>query len=364
VWRYEAHFLDAIVPRNVPLKDEGLVIPRQLYARPDVLTLFGSSELLKDIPGRAADFFARYPTGFAVNPIGKPGTTSLMIAQKLGAAGASVRGRKVAIIVSPSFFFSNVINAKAYAGNFSELIAAECLFSPRLSWALRRDHALRMADFPETLATRPVLAFAVAHLRRNTPLDRALFLAATPIGFLQDAVIQLQDHARVVSYLFEHRHKLRLPERQAQKLDWPKLIADYAAKSEGSKPREKDLAFKKGFEGVDAEGGFVSGLAHHAEWPDLDLLLRTARELGAEPIVLGIPVNGPFFDQLGIGAAARRRYYEALDAACARWTVPIVDFRSYENDLKFFLDTHDHLSPKGWICFDQAMDNFYHDRAP
>src|SRR5207245_974251 len=89
-----------IAPRDFFIKNQGLAFERAAARRPDIFLLYGSSELIDPIPNRASDFFSSAPTGFQVCPVGKAGTTSLIILQKLGALGSELRGRKVAISLS------------------------------------------------------------------------------------------------------------------------------------------------------------------------------------------------------------------------------------------------------------------------
>src|SRR5215471_7878677 len=68
-----------IAPRDFFIKNQGLAFQRAAAHRPDILLLYGSSELTDPIPNRASDFFASAPTGFQVCPVGKAGATSLAI---------------------------------------------------------------------------------------------------------------------------------------------------------------------------------------------------------------------------------------------------------------------------------------------
>src|SRR5499425_3252416 len=81
----EERTIHSTAPRDFFIKNQGLAFERAAARTPDVLLLYGSSELIDPIPNRASDFFSRAPTGFQVCPVGKAGTTSLIILQKLGA---------------------------------------------------------------------------------------------------------------------------------------------------------------------------------------------------------------------------------------------------------------------------------------
>jgi D-alanine transfer protein len=46
------------------------------------------------------------------------------------------------------------------------------------------------------------------------------------------------------------------------------------------------------------------------------------------------------------------------------YNFPLLAFREHERDPGFLHDFLDHLSVKGWLYYDKALDDFYHDRAP
>jgi poly-D-alanine transfer protein DltD len=100
----EQRTIHSTAPRDFFIKNQGLAFERAAARAPDILLLYGSSELIDPIPNRASDFFSHQPTGFEVCPVGKAGTTSLIVLQKLGALGSALHGRKVAISLSPSSF--------------------------------------------------------------------------------------------------------------------------------------------------------------------------------------------------------------------------------------------------------------------
>src|SRR5260221_7806805 len=174
--------VNALAPMLLPLKNQRVVLQQSAFARPDLLPFYGSSELVKPIPDKAAEFFRSYPTDFEVFPVGKAGTTSIIILEKLAAVGETLRGKKVAISLSPSWFMEPQIPLHYYEGNFSKLQAHELVFRSRLSWELKRDIAHRMLEFPETIARRPLLAFALRRLADGSKTDRLLFAAGWPFG--------------------------------------------------------------------------------------------------------------------------------------------------------------------------------------
>src|SRR6516164_1228659 len=133
-----------IAPKDFFIKNQGLAFERAAARTPDILLLYGSSELIDPIPDRASDFFSSAPTGFQVCPVGKAGATSLIILQKLGALGSELRDRKVVVSLSASSFFTPGTRPEFYAGNFSLPAASGILFGNGIDFDLKAAIAKRM----------------------------------------------------------------------------------------------------------------------------------------------------------------------------------------------------------------------------
>ena len=88
----EQRYVHALAPDLSEAKLQGVVLQKKAVAQPDLLVLHGSSELAKEMPNNAAQFFQDYPTGFRVFPVGQPGTTSLAVLQKVASLGEGIRG--------------------------------------------------------------------------------------------------------------------------------------------------------------------------------------------------------------------------------------------------------------------------------
>src|SRR4051794_9783367 len=149
------------------LKNQGIALQRRAFRRRDLLPLYGSSELTKNIPVKASLFFRDFPTGFAVFPVGKAGTTSLIVVQKLAALGESSAGERVAISVSASWFFSDMVGEHAYRGCFSKQQALAALLNPRLDFDFKHALALRLDLHSETLEHDALLRFVTTACERG-----------------------------------------------------------------------------------------------------------------------------------------------------------------------------------------------------
>jgi D-alanine transfer protein len=362
----------AIAPQMFREKNQGAMLQRAALRQPDLLPLYGSSELNLPSPYHASALFRSYPTGFTIFPVGSAGSTSLIWLQAIAAVGPELRGKRVAISISPRLFMSEMADAHAYGANFSRLHASELVFSSHLSFAVKQAAARRMAAYPATLASDRLLRFAVEQLADGSPASRALYYAAWPLGWLQTLVLRTQDAWDTLGFL-NAQSGLRPPARQPADLDWVDLNrraeADTRQRDEGNA-----LGFDRNFwadhaseiaaqKGAYAKRAVERSVEQSAEWTDLDLLLQAVRELGGEPLLLSLPLKGPYDDFIGVPYAARANYYRQLQDLARSRGVRAVDFSDHDSDASFTSDVGLHLSDRGWVYYDRTLDDFFHGRA-
>ena len=373
---------EAIIERDgqlAPVKNQGTALQQAALDTGCLLPVYGSSELnlLQPYtrPFHPTILFHDRPTGFTIFPVGKAESTCLIILQKLASLGPALQGRKVAISLSPCWFFARLtIRPDAYAGNFSDLHSGELAFDTRLSLRLRQDAARRMLQFPVTLANRPLLRFAFENLANGSPSSLACYHAVLPLGIMHNAMLRYQDHLSVVCYLWQHTLNTSSPisPRSDKPPDWPTLHrqadAVYRAHSDNNQfglanekwtgtIHDETLRLKN----IRTDEAFLSTLERSQEWNDLELLLRELNELGARPLLLSMPIHGGWYDYCGVTYARRRAYYEKLRGISAHYQVPVVDFADHDADRSFSRDPAGHLAPSGLLYYGQVLDGFFHD---
>jgi D-alanine transfer protein len=105
---------------------------------------------------------------------------------------------------------------------------------------------------------------------------------------------------------------------------------------------------------------WLANLREGYGWPEFDLLMRLLRERGAKPLVVTMPKHGLFDEFGGLSGPVRDQYYEKFRAAVAPYGFPVETFEQYDTVKYFLRDPDSHMSPKGWIRYDQLADSFYH----
>ncbi len=370
-----------ITPQGImaPVKNQGTALQQAALDTEGLLPVYGSSELnllaAYNRPFVATNLFRDRPTGFTIFPIGKAGSTCLIMMQKLAAVGPALQGRKVVVSLSAFWFFERFsTSASEYAGNFSDLHAGELAFNTRLSLKLRQDAARRMLQFPATVSNRPLLRFALEYLADGSPRSLACYEAVLPLGIVHNAILRYQDHWNVVCYLWKHpsRTPFQASPPGAPPLDWPMLHrqADelYRAHSNNNEfgldnekwnrqIRQHTLQRRNTW----SDETFLHRLEQNQEWVDLEILVRELNELGAQPLLLSMPIHGGWYDQCGVTYTARRVYYQKLRDLGARYHTAVVDFADHDSDHSFCNDDLGHLAPSGLVYYNQIYDSFFHD---
>ena len=188
------HLEHSTIPSTTPdlflLKNQGLAFQRAAARAADVLPIYGSSELLVPaVPEKGNIFFRTAPTGFQLSPVGGGGASTLIMLQKVGALGSDLRGKKLAISLSPGWFLTPNRSWTGYKGNFSPMAATEMVFGTALDFDLKRSIAARMLECPSTLEKNPLLKFALTRLASGHWLDRAIFCVLWPLGKAETALL-------------------------------------------------------------------------------------------------------------------------------------------------------------------------------
>ncbi len=374
-------FSPALAALNLPEEARGVVLQRRIFERPHCLPIYGSSELSIVQPTRPDLFFHRKGQGFDVCLIGNAGNRCLPILQELASLGEVVRGRSIAIFLSPTWFLPGPAAQKhdhtahnQFAAIFSPLQAGRLAVDSPLKPEIKRQVAARLLSFDPVIKTRsPLLDVALASLREPVWTRRWLFVALKPLLELQNQIFIFQERCHWLD-LTRDRAALRPPASayrpRHKHLDWAQLDRELdrmEAKHGQTTFYSRGPALEKSPElrralrladYPDQDADYLRRMQASPEWGDLELLLKAAKELGVHLLLIGQPINGLFSDHQGVTAQARRVYYRRVSQIAATYRVPLRDFSAYEEDRTFFMDIV-HPSAEAWVHYDQTLAEFF-----
>jgi D-alanine transfer protein len=207
-----------------------------------------------------------------------------------------------------------------------------------------------------------VLEFALERLASGRWFDRVVLCALWPIGKVQTAVMEFQDHFAAVDHI---RHEIEPAGRHSEIPDWPKLIAKVSGPRTADKGKiQKASNANEQINPGSRDAAFRSRMNTAPGWADLELLLRILASVHARPLLLSMPMDGQFYEHAGVSLSAREGYYDKLCVLAQRYNFPLIEFRDHDEDPAFLLRHSDHLTAKGWIFYNRALDDFFHGRVP
>ncbi|MEI6871586.1 MAG: D-alanyl-lipoteichoic acid biosynthesis protein DltD [Verrucomicrobiota bacterium] len=357
--------LHTAAPEFCDSKLHGVALIREALSRPDTLVFFGSSELIPDVPMKGVDFFANSPTGFSMFPVGKAGTTALSVLQKLGGAAEELKGKKLVLSLSPSFYQSEQIDPKYFEGNSSKLQIKEFLWSDRFSRQLKRDVAEEILKYPKVSDGDWSLEFTLQRIASGTPADRLLLALIQPYAAFDRMVGRIQDHLEAgfaLNNLGDADTHTRYRPKRGNVLHWDDLFraAEQHSETLAAKSHRRPIKVLRAEGTWDKQ--FAMKVSRAQEWRDLELVLRLLREAGAKPLVISMPLHADLLAAQGVSKIGREAYGEQLHEMTKHYDVPLVYLKDHESDPIFFVDQNDHIGSKGWWYYDKVLDDFYHDR--
>ena len=311
--------------------------------------LFGSSELATypHIVSTAPDnVLMDYDCGYQFMYIGEAYDQDLWMAIAAGAYADGMPNKKVGIIVSAQWFFDGGLEPGIFKMRFSyPLYDAFCRNS-------------RISD--DTKAY-------VAQRLHDEGVDQTLIDAAS--GSLpQDAINNV---------VFDAMGDLSLRQRVQEEHEWAKPLStateppDYEAlRVEGAQEgrsscTNNDYAVLDEYwdeyiaPKYDELAGTMANetLTDTTEYADLQCFLDVCRETGLEPYVIIMPVNGKWYDYLGLSADVRAVWADRVVGMCNDAGVECLDLTSHEYEPYYLRDVM-HFGWLGWVDVEEAFASF------
>ena len=316
----------------------------------DAMVLFGSSELstppslVSYVP---AVVFGQKACGLDLAYVGEAYDQSLWQAIAAGAYANQLENRKVALIVSPSWFFDGGLDNSLFQTRFSYSLYRGFMDNPNLSEETRDYVCSRL-------------------------LAQGIESSVVSAGGRDNALAAVNDAA----YSFMDDLKLRSDLRALREKGFAHPVGgnevppfDTLRKRSLSEAQEKSTNNPWGFDNaaydenvgdnLDSIKGKLAGetMTNTPEYDDFGLFLRVCRESGLEPLVIVAPLSGEYYDWVGIDAETRRGAYDHILTIANAYGARIADFSDREYEM-YFLHDMVHFGWTGWVDVEQALYEF------
>lgn len=318
----------------------------------DSLLLFGSSELstppslISQVP---TIVFGQHEYGVNATYIGEAYDQCLWQAIAAGAYAQKAGNKKVALIVSPSWFFDGGLQNDLFKTRFSYSLYREFMANPSLG------------DDVRGYVRGRVLAQGVD----ASVADAGMGMGAGLLAWCNDAVFAAADDLKLRADLVAVRQKGFAHETGDTAAPNFEALRAKAAEEAREKSTNNDWGFDDASytsnvgDNLEAIQGKLAGetFSDTPEYDDFACFLDVCDQAGLEPLVIIAPLSGDYYDWVGIDAAARRSCYDRIRQIAQDHGARIADFTGHEYE-RYFLHDMVHFGWLGWTDVDQAIYEF------
>ena len=355
-----------------PAKQDNVELLGQLLDQNTVLTM-GSSEL--STIGESTHPVQFYKDGqheFDLVLLGQGYTQCLNQAISLAALAPSMENKQVVLILSAQWFTEDHIDPGAFASVFRINMYREMLRNPDLSDQLKmqmieRCHEILGQDdvLTERLKVQEQLYWnhSANILEQATEMIRAPFLEYQRSYQVRKHTKDIKDDLDWEQYLVDR--PFELDGKSATCISFEKRME--VAEMEGrASVTNNDFGIEDDYyneymkdsyeERKDSE--VDSRFTVSKEYDDLNLFLDVCDELGIEPMLVSVPVNGYWYDYTGFPSEEREGYYQNIVNICDQRDVQLLDLSAYEYT-DYVLRDIMHLGWKGWVFIEYEIEQFY-----
>ena len=350
------------------VKNQGLILQEKALERSDNIGIYGSSELSGVmIPTHPDNFFEAKRDGFQVNLVGRGYSQSIIHAINFAALGDKVKNKKIVIILSPQWFAEKGLTADEFNMNISELQFYQLFHNNTIDESLK----LRLASRVNSINTPSTEIANVKYYSylysKNSILSKVALATLMPYYDIKYNLLLIKDKINTYNLLKEYKNKIEIIKAPNEKLDWEKELADaeVIAKEQTTNNNYgiiNDYFTKYVEKNLQASKNSYSNLSYSnsPEYEDLKLLLDICKETGIKPLIIGVPMQGQWYDYCGFPKERRDEYYNKVKSIISPYGFAFEDLSKYEYE-KYFLKDIMHLGWKGWLQVDKAIDKYYNE---
>jgi D-alanine transfer protein len=361
---------------QTPIAFQGVILQEKALTYRDILPVYGSSEFSAESEFHPWKVFDGKTTGFVPFLVGRGGSQDLVHSLSLAAQGDTLKGKKVAVILSVQWFTPEGMKEEHLAQNFSPLQTYRILYNNTISPETKGQIVARLLDYPEVLQKYPNLYQNLLHYQAKGWGAFSPKIMYQTLGWIEMQGLFLQDAvqtAQFVPLLNEEVIARNSGVSSDPSLNSGKSLPWNTLREKAQK-QGKELTTNNSFglmnsyynkyvlPKLDESKGSEKNarLYPSPEYEDLEILMNLLQEQEAEALFILVPLNGAWYDYTGFPIAERNAFYQRVSTRVRDNGFQIADFSGHEYDTYFLQDIM-HLGWKGWVYVDEALDTFYHE---
>lgn len=282
----------------------------------------------------------------------------------LGSVGRQLKGKKVVLILSPSWFYRGGLSGARYEMRFSETEYSAFMRNPDLpadvkEYVARRSrHLLKKND---TLRRHAALYNRINGVggKKATGFDRISYRILNAYTTDRDYLtMRILMKKKGIRFLDQYQG----PADTLKHINWEK----WKQKAVSASPAVNNpyymapKAWKK-FSHIEEKARGLhrdSSYAVSPEYEDLECFLKVCKAEGIQPLLILQPVNGYWFDHTGLPEIRRDVLRYKIDNIASRYQAQVADL-SNESYTKNFFEDAVHPYKLGWVTINEQIYKFY-----
>lgn len=347
---------------NEIVRDRGGVLKDKMREEGDLM-LLGSSELSSPVNQNPINMFPNNYSNYDVSIYGRAHTQSVQHASILGNISNLNKDDKIAIVISAQWFEQSWgIDGNNFTVNFSEQQFYDFFNNEKIDKENKIYYAKRVAELlkesGEFLEER---IYSELYYRDNLT-SKAILTFLKPYYSFKEYMLDIKDRVQTVKLLEGLEDK---KEVAIKNIDWNEefIKAEEEAKEKVTNndiyvdDEYYDTYLRDIYESLKDISKNID-LTKSREMKDYEFLLNTCKDLGIEPLIILMPVNGLYYDHLGLSVEKRTEFYNKIEEMTKEHGFDVLNLQDKEYE-KYYLSDVMHLGWKGWLNIDEEMSKYF-----
>ncbi|HCW52639.1 MAG TPA: D-alanyl-lipoteichoic acid biosynthesis protein DltD [Clostridium sp.] len=340
-------------------KDQGVRF-NSYFADKDYVLLQATSELKVPITENPRSFFPVEGMN-NVETVGVQGWQSITQAEILGSEVTENKNRKVALVVSPQwFYYKDGVPTENFQSSFAPVQFYSFLDNPRITEEHKRKYTLRMSELlTESVQYFPEKLYAKLY-NRNDIISNTIGFVFKPYFFMRKNIVEFKDKGMLYKKLKLLSDKTEETDNNFRSVDWSKelISADEDAKKSitNNDYWVCDKFYDENKMELEKKKDYLSkyNILDSKEYDDYELYLDICNDLGIKPYIILLPTNGKWYDELGLNKNERDEFYKKARKVAADRGFEVVDYADKEYTPYFMYDAS-HFGWEGWLDVDKKI---------
>lgn len=342
------------------------IIAKDILDDSNDLFLFGSSEMSINVKQNSIKLFPIKGADYNVSCFGRGYVQDLQQATYIG--GSDIKSdQKIAYILSLQWFDdSDGVDADKFAANFSQIQFYNFLNNPKISEENKQYYCKRVYSLLEEADKYPAEALYARLYSDSNLLKKVCMVVMDPYYKISNYLSEIKDKALI----YKEMKKLpeKKPEDKLKEVNWDeeenKIDMENEEKVSTNQFHLSDDYYNKNIkDDLDYLKGYLKGkdLISSVEMNDFKFFLSVCRDLNIKPYMIMPPVNGWYYDYLGLDKDERYQYYDEIDRLSKEQGLDVLDLREYEYKKDFLMDVM-HLGEEGWLKVSEGIYNHFNEK--